>query len=185
MSTQRDMKGKYLWIKRDCSTSIKNNVPIFFTIKKKNSRQKQSRFLSFHAWLKDLIDVFLLFPPSRPTETVCEYEVQFHQRLDQERAQWNQYREAVERELGDLRRRLTEGQEEENLEDEMKKVGSIFCILCIVQKYFTEIREILKYRNWLFSHISNRNQELTKQLRQGHGVRTWKMYFVCHCVFKE
>ncbi|KAM4620791.1 rab GTPase-binding effector protein 1 isoform 2-T2 [Polymixia lowei] len=54
-------------------------------------------------------------------DTVCEYEVQFHQRLEQERAQWNQYREAVERELGELRRRLTEGQEEENLEDEMKK----------------------------------------------------------------
>ncbi|XP_032433122.1 rab GTPase-binding effector protein 1 isoform X1 [Xiphophorus hellerii] len=54
-------------------------------------------------------------------DTVCEYEVQFHQRLEQERAQWNQYREAMERELGDLRRRLTEGQEEENLEDEMKK----------------------------------------------------------------
>lgn len=54
-------------------------------------------------------------------DTVCEYEVQFHQRLETERAQWNQYREAVERELGELRRRLTEGQEEENLEDEMKK----------------------------------------------------------------
>uniref|UniRef100_A0A3P8WA51 Rab GTPase-binding effector protein 1 n=1 Tax=Cynoglossus semilaevis TaxID=244447 RepID=A0A3P8WA51_CYNSE len=54
-------------------------------------------------------------------ETVCEYEVQFHQRLEQERAQWNQYREVKEREVGDLRRRLTEGQEEENLEDEMKK----------------------------------------------------------------
>ncbi|XP_037323135.2 rab GTPase-binding effector protein 1 isoform X1 [Pungitius pungitius] len=54
-------------------------------------------------------------------ETVSEYEVQFHQRLEQERAQWNQYREAVERELGELRRRLTEGQEEENLEDAMKK----------------------------------------------------------------
>uniref|UniRef100_A0A3P9JH45 Rab GTPase-binding effector protein 1 n=1 Tax=Oryzias latipes TaxID=8090 RepID=A0A3P9JH45_ORYLA len=54
-------------------------------------------------------------------DTVCEYEVQFHQRLEQERAQWNQYREAMERELGDLRRRLTEGQEKENLEDEMKK----------------------------------------------------------------
>ncbi|XP_051256992.1 rab GTPase-binding effector protein 1 [Dicentrarchus labrax] len=54
-------------------------------------------------------------------ETVREYEVQFHQRLDQERAQWNQYRDAVERELGELRRRLSEGQEEENLEDEMKK----------------------------------------------------------------
>lgn len=58
-----------------------------------------------------------------PIETVCEYEVQYRQRLEQERAQWNQYRESVERELGELRRRLTEGQEEENLEDEMKKVG--------------------------------------------------------------
>ncbi|XP_068600240.1 rab GTPase-binding effector protein 1 isoform X3 [Brachionichthys hirsutus] len=54
-------------------------------------------------------------------DTVCEYELQFHQRLEQERAQWNQYREAVERELGGLRRRLTEGQEEDNLEVEMKK----------------------------------------------------------------
>ncbi|KAK1883035.1 Rab GTPase-binding effector protein 1, partial [Dissostichus eleginoides] len=54
-------------------------------------------------------------------DTVSEYEVQFHHRLEQERSQWNQYREAVERELGELRRRLTEGQEEENLEDEMKK----------------------------------------------------------------
>lgn len=60
------------------------------------------------------------------TETVCEYEVQYHQRLEQERAQWNQYRESVERELGELRRRLTEGQEEENLEDAMKKVGFVF-----------------------------------------------------------
>uniref|UniRef100_A0A3B5KFT5 Rabaptin, RAB GTPase binding effector protein 1 n=1 Tax=Takifugu rubripes TaxID=31033 RepID=A0A3B5KFT5_TAKRU len=54
-------------------------------------------------------------------ETVCEYEVQYHRRLEQERAQWNQYRESVERELAELRRRLTEGQEEQNLEDEMKK----------------------------------------------------------------
>uniref|UniRef100_A0A8C7QCZ0 Rabaptin, RAB GTPase binding effector protein 1 n=1 Tax=Oncorhynchus mykiss TaxID=8022 RepID=A0A8C7QCZ0_ONCMY len=34
-------------------------------------------------------------------DTVREYEVQFHQRLEQERAQWNQYREVVEREMGD------------------------------------------------------------------------------------
>ncbi|XP_033970045.1 rab GTPase-binding effector protein 1 [Trematomus bernacchii] len=54
-------------------------------------------------------------------DTVSEYEVQFHHRLEQERSQWNQYREVMERELGELRRRLTEGQEEENLEDEMKK----------------------------------------------------------------
>lgn len=55
-------------------------------------------------------------------DTVREYEVQFHQRLEQERAQWAQYREGVERELAELRRRLSEGQVEENLENEMKKV---------------------------------------------------------------
>lgn len=49
--------------------------------------------------------------------------MQFHQRLEQERAQWAQYREGVERELAELRRRLSEGQEEENLENEMKKVS--------------------------------------------------------------
>ncbi|KAJ7996998.1 hypothetical protein DPEC_G00224350 [Dallia pectoralis] len=55
-------------------------------------------------------------------DTVREYELQFHQRLDQERTQWSQYREAVEREMGELRRRLSEGgQEEENLENDMKK----------------------------------------------------------------
>ncbi|XP_033833646.1 rab GTPase-binding effector protein 1 [Periophthalmus magnuspinnatus] len=54
-------------------------------------------------------------------DTVREYEVQFHQRLEQERIQWNTYRETMEREMGDLRRRLIGGQEEENLEDEMKK----------------------------------------------------------------
>lgn len=57
-------------------------------------------------------------------DTVREYEVQFHQRLEAERAQWNQYREAMEREVGDLRRRLSGGQEEDNLEDEMKKVAA-------------------------------------------------------------
>lgn len=60
-----------------------------------------------------------------PTETVREYEVQYHRRLEQERAQWNQYRESAEREKAELRRRLTEGQEEQNLEDEMKKVGYV------------------------------------------------------------
>lgn len=67
--------------------------------------------------------MLIMLPLFYDLDTVCEYEVQFHQRLEQERAQWNQYREAVERELGDLRRRLTEGQEEENLEDEMKKAS--------------------------------------------------------------
>ncbi|KAM8977123.1 rab GTPase-binding effector protein 1 [Pelodytes ibericus] len=54
-------------------------------------------------------------------ETVREYELQFHHRLEQERAQWGQYRESVEREIGELRRRLSEGQQEENLENDMKK----------------------------------------------------------------
>ncbi|XP_064893170.1 rab GTPase-binding effector protein 1 isoform X4 [Columba livia] len=54
-------------------------------------------------------------------ETARDYELQYHHRLEQERAQWNQYRENVEREIADLRRRLSEGQEEENLENEMKK----------------------------------------------------------------
>lgn len=54
-------------------------------------------------------------------DTVREYELQFHQRLETERAQWNQYREAMEREVGELRRRLSGGQEEDNLEDDMKK----------------------------------------------------------------
>ncbi|OCT92376.1 rab GTPase-binding effector protein 1 isoform X2 [Xenopus laevis] len=54
-------------------------------------------------------------------ETVREYELQFHHRLEQERAQWGQYRESVEREIAELRRRLSEGQQEENLESDMKK----------------------------------------------------------------
>ncbi|XP_063098232.1 rab GTPase-binding effector protein 1 isoform X2 [Cavia porcellus] len=54
-------------------------------------------------------------------ETVHDYEHQFHRRLEQERTQWAQYRESAEREIADLRRMLSEGQEEENLENEMKK----------------------------------------------------------------
>ncbi|XP_032177732.1 rab GTPase-binding effector protein 1 isoform X2 [Mustela erminea] len=54
-------------------------------------------------------------------ETVRDIEHQFHVRLEQERGQWAQYRESAEREIAELRRRLSEGQEEENLENEMKK----------------------------------------------------------------
>uniref|UniRef100_A0A9J8CQM6 Rabaptin, RAB GTPase binding effector protein 1 n=1 Tax=Cyprinus carpio carpio TaxID=630221 RepID=A0A9J8CQM6_CYPCA len=50
-----------------------------------------------------------------------EVKLQFQQKLEQERAQWAQYRDGVEREIAELRRRLSEGQEEENLENEMKK----------------------------------------------------------------
>lgn len=74
-----------------------------------------------------------------PTETVCEYEVQYHRRLEQERAQWNQYRESVERELAELRRRLTEGQEEQNLEDEMKKVAPLIVSLKCNRSIFTVV----------------------------------------------
>ncbi|XP_057210754.1 rab GTPase-binding effector protein 1 isoform X1 [Triplophysa rosa] len=51
----------------------------------------------------------------------CEFKLQFQQKLEQERAQWAQYREAMEREVAELRRRLSEGREEENLENDMKK----------------------------------------------------------------
>ncbi|XP_038669518.1 rab GTPase-binding effector protein 1, partial [Scyliorhinus canicula] len=50
-----------------------------------------------------------------------EYEIQFHQRLEQERTQWGQYKETVERELADLRRQLSERKEEDSLENDMKK----------------------------------------------------------------
>ncbi|XP_056601471.1 rab GTPase-binding effector protein 1 isoform X1 [Triplophysa dalaica] len=51
----------------------------------------------------------------------CDFKLQFQQKLEQERSQWAQYREAMEREVAELRRRLSQGQEEENLENEMKK----------------------------------------------------------------
>uniref|UniRef100_A0A4W3IC08 Rabaptin, RAB GTPase binding effector protein 1 n=1 Tax=Callorhinchus milii TaxID=7868 RepID=A0A4W3IC08_CALMI len=54
-------------------------------------------------------------------ETVRDYEHQFHHRLEQERAQWGQYKETVEREVAELRRRVSEGREEDTLENEMKK----------------------------------------------------------------
>uniref|UniRef100_A0A673L4T3 Rab GTPase-binding effector protein 1-like n=1 Tax=Sinocyclocheilus rhinocerous TaxID=307959 RepID=A0A673L4T3_9TELE len=50
-----------------------------------------------------------------------EIKLQFQQKLEQERAHWTQYRDGMEREVAELRRRLSEGQEEENLENEMKK----------------------------------------------------------------
>lgn len=87
-----------------------------------------------------------------PSDTVCEYEVQFHQRLEQERAQWNQYREAMEREVGDLRRRLTEGQEEENLEDEMKKVGLLFIYLLFFKSCMPSAVLVSRYKKETVLH---------------------------------
>lgn len=102
---------------------------------------------------------FIHFSTCVPVETVCEYEVQYRQRLEQERAQWNQYRESVERELGELRRRLTEGQEEENLEDEMKKVelcsSSILRISLSKEKFCT--------RN-ITTHTTDLSHAVTTQL---------------------
>lgn len=100
-------------------TYIRNIVPVFMY-------SRLTARLDVDVLLFGFIACFLSSPCA---DTVCEYEVQFHQRLEQERAQWNQYREAVERELGELRRRLSEGQEEENLEDEMKKV-------CLLRAFF-------------------------------------------------
>nr|KAF6480677.1 hypothetical protein HJG59_010543 [Molossus molossus] len=62
-----------------------------------------------------------LLQPLRIPKPVRDCEHQFHLRLEQERTQWAQYQESTEREIADLRRRLSEGQEEENLENEMKK----------------------------------------------------------------
>ncbi|KAK7173873.1 hypothetical protein R3I93_003639 [Phoxinus phoxinus] len=50
-----------------------------------------------------------------------EFKLKFQQKLEQDRAQWTQYRDGMEREVAELRRRLTAGQEEENLENDMKK----------------------------------------------------------------
>ncbi|XP_032823374.2 rab GTPase-binding effector protein 1 isoform X1 [Petromyzon marinus] len=54
-------------------------------------------------------------------ETLGDYEMQWHAKLDSERASWAQHRESWERELADLRRQLAESTQEENLETEMKK----------------------------------------------------------------
>lgn len=62
-----------------------------------------------------------------------EVKLQFQQKLEQERAQWAQYRDGMEREVAELRRRLSEGQEEENLENEMKKVR--FTYLCTFRDF--------------------------------------------------
>lgn len=95
-----------------------------------NPKMKKSTYWNPDFKVMIIHDTFIASCPlfCYPTDTVCEYDVRCHRRLEQERAQWNQYREAAERELAELRRRLTEGQEEQNLEDEMKKVGS--ALLC-------------------------------------------------------
>uniref|UniRef100_A0AAQ6AIB0 Rab GTPase-binding effector protein 1 n=1 Tax=Amphiprion ocellaris TaxID=80972 RepID=A0AAQ6AIB0_AMPOC len=99
-------------------------------------------------------------------DTVCEYEVQFHQRLEQERAQWNQYREAVERELGDLRRRLTEGQEEENLEDEMKKVKELNHVLEAEKSCRTDLEMYVAVLNTQKSVLQEDAEKLRKELHE-------------------
>lgn len=63
-----------------------------------------------------------------------EFKLQFQQKLEQERAQWSQYRDGMEREVAELRRRLTEGQEEENLENDMKKVWFAFWYVYLTVK---------------------------------------------------
>ncbi len=68
-----------------------------------------------------------------------EFKLQFQQKLEQDRAQWAQYRDGMEREVAELRRRLSEGQEEENLENEMKKVRFAFRFWLLFCIYFPEL----------------------------------------------
>uniref|UniRef100_UPI00398F7633 rab GTPase-binding effector protein 1 isoform X2 n=1 Tax=Pristiophorus japonicus TaxID=55135 RepID=UPI00398F7633 len=85
-------------------------------------------------------------------ETVSEYEIQFEIQLKEERKYWGQYKEAVERELAELRRQLAEGQEEDNLENEMKKVNK----QCV--RNFISIRH-------LPNHLGSEAQEGAEKLR--------------------
>lgn len=78
-----------------------------------------------------------------------EVKLQFQQKLEQERAQWAQYRDGMEREMAELRRRLSEGQEEENLENEMKKVRFAFWFDYFLEFYFRELWK--RYERAIFS----------------------------------
>lgn len=77
-----------------------------------------------------------------------EFKLQFQQKLEQERAQWSQYRDGMEREVAELRRRLTEGQEEENLENDMKKVWFAFWYVYIMILVPWTVKEMM-HRHFL------------------------------------
>uniref|UniRef100_A0A8C0VWS0 Rab GTPase-binding effector protein 1 n=1 Tax=Castor canadensis TaxID=51338 RepID=A0A8C0VWS0_CASCN len=107
-------------------------------------------------------------------ETVRDYEHQFHLRLEQERAQWAQYRETAEREIADLRRRLSEGQEEENLENEMKKVKELNHYLEAEKSCRTDLEMYVAVLNTQKSVLQEDAEKLRKELHE-----------VCHLLEQE
>nr|AAF78238.1 rabaptin-5delta [Mus musculus] len=107
-------------------------------------------------------------------ETVRDYEHQFHLRLEQERAQWAQYRESAEREIADLRRRLSEGQEEENLENEMKKVKELNHYLEAEKSCRTDLEMYVAVLNTQKSVLQEDAEKLRKELHE-----------VCHLLEQE
>nr|KAF6458460.1 rabaptin, RAB GTPase binding effector protein 1 [Rousettus aegyptiacus] len=107
-------------------------------------------------------------------ETVRDYEHQFHLRLEQERTQWAQYRESAEREIADLRRRLSEGQEEENLENEMKKVKELNHYLEAEKSCRTDLEMYVAVLNTQKSVLQEDAEKLRKELHE-----------VCHLLEQE
>ncbi|XP_053940788.1 rab GTPase-binding effector protein 1 isoform X4 [Cuculus canorus] len=107
-------------------------------------------------------------------ETVRDYELQYHHRLEQERAQWNQYRENMEREIAELRRRLSEGQEEENLENEMKKVKELNHYLEAEKSCRTDLEMYVAVLNTQKSVLQEDAEKLRKELHE-----------VCHLLEQE
>nr|XP_054367117.1 rab GTPase-binding effector protein 1 isoform X5 [Mirounga angustirostris] len=107
-------------------------------------------------------------------ETVRDYEHQFHLRLEQERGQWAQYRESAEREIADLRRRLSEGQEEENLENEMKKVKELNHYLEAEKSCRTDLEMYVAVLNTQKSVLQEDAEKLRKELHE-----------VCHLLEQE
>uniref|UniRef100_A0A9L0T0K9 Rab GTPase-binding effector protein 1 n=1 Tax=Equus caballus TaxID=9796 RepID=A0A9L0T0K9_HORSE len=107
-------------------------------------------------------------------ETVRDYEHQFHHRLEQERTQWAQYRESAEREIADLRRRLSEGQEEENLENEMKKVKELNHYLEAEKSCRTDLEMYVAVLNTQKSVLQEDAEKLRKELHE-----------VCHLLEQE
>ncbi|EDM05058.1 rabaptin, RAB GTPase binding effector protein 1, isoform CRA_b [Rattus norvegicus] len=107
-------------------------------------------------------------------ETVRDYEHQFHLRLEQERAQWAQYRESADREIADLRRRLSEGQEEENLENEMKKVKELNHYLEAEKSCRTDLEMYVAVLNTQKSVLQEDAEKLRKELHE-----------VCHLLEQE
>ncbi|XP_043574780.1 rab GTPase-binding effector protein 1 isoform X4 [Chiloscyllium plagiosum] len=107
-------------------------------------------------------------------ETVREYEIQFHQRLEQERTQWGQYKEVMERELADLRRQLSERREEDSLENDMKKAQEdaekLRSVVVPMEKEIAALKEKL-----LTAEEKVKELEASKQVKElNHYLETEK-----------